>query len=456
LDLSAVTSTAEMLATLSEEELDAVLASMDPATLKRMREDWAFWARPNQLPPGPDCECGCGGDWLIWLILSGRGWGKTRTGAEWVHENTNLYGHFHLVGATTTDARDIMVMGQSGILATQKSYNKVTWQPTYRRLTWENGAVALLFSADEPERFRGVQCEAAWADELAAWRYPESWVQLQLGLRLGPKPRTIVTTTPRPTVLIKKLLKAARVHVTKGSTYDNQTNLSEAFIEEVRRTYEGTRFGRQEVYAEILSEAEGALWTHDGIEEHRISKEEIPSQWARVVVAVDPAVSFGEEAAETGIIVAALDHRDHGYVLADWSGKYKPEQWARRVVSLYHEYMADRIIAEKNQGGLLVEHTILVVDQSVPVKLVNASRNKITRAEPVAAAYEKGRIHHVGYFDRLEEQMCEWEAGDPDSPDRLDAMVWAMTELVVGANPTIHGLVVGNELGLPDGVSSWG
>ena len=459
-------SMAERLALMDPETrkltLDDILTGAGPQAIEDLTHSWDFWARPNQISPGEDCYCGCEGKWLNWVIIAGRGWGKTRTGAEWVHEvvNNGTYKLLHLVGATASDARDIMVLGESGLLNTQKPHNKVKYSPTKRRLTWENGAEALIFSADEPDRLRGLQCEAAWADELASWRYPESWKQLALGLRLGPFPRTIITTTPRPTPLIKRLVTDERNHITRGATYENVSNLAQAFINEITRDMEGTRFGRQEIYAEILDDAEMAFWNRDLLEDCRMERKEFEErfqhQLKKIVIGVDVAVSFGAESAETGIVVAGLDKNDRAYVFQDSSGKYRPDQWAKKVSALYHEYSTIspevRVIAEKNQGYELISHTIRVEDNEVPVKLVHASKNKLTRAEPVATAYERGRVKHVGVFDVLEEQMCTWEAGDENSPDRLDALVWALTELVVSRRAVPAVAAISNELG---GESHW-
>jgi phage terminase large subunit-like protein len=455
-------SPAEKVALLPEVErtkfLDEIVHENGLASIADLDHLWGFWARPKQLPPPTDCQCGCQGRWLYWMLLAGRGFGKTRTGSEWVHEqvNSGVYGRFHLVGATASDIRDIMVEGPAGLQATQKPYNKTTYYPTKRSIKWANGAVALLFSADEPERLRGEQCEAAWADELAAWRYTDAWQQLQLGLRLGPFPRTIITTTPRPTPLIRKIAKDDRTHVTAGSTYENVGNLSEVFINEITSEFEGTRIGRQEIYAEILDDSELALWNRDLIEDNRVKKDEVPeNQFTKVVIGIDPAVSYGRESAETGICVAAISKKGVAYVLEDETGKYRPEHWASKAVSLYHFYSRSdnpwgapevRVVAEKNQGYELVRHTINVYDPEVPVKLVDARKNKITRAEPIATAMERGRVKHVGIFPKLEEQMCTWEQGDPESPDRLDAMVWALSELVGRRGYLMISNMVTNEL----------
>jgi phage terminase large subunit-like protein len=427
-------SMAERLSLLDATERERLLADLGPKELEGLRYDWDFWARPNQLPPEPvkledgrlvcsvDPDCPCAGAWLNWVILAGRGWGKTRTGAEWVNRRVNdrTYGRFHLIGATVADVRDIMIEGPSGIIPTAKPGNRARYIVTKRKIEWENGAIALCFSADEPERLRGEQCEAAWADELAAWRYAEAWKQLQLGLRLGPHPCTVITTTPRPTPLVKRLVKDERNHITKGSTYDNIANLAEAFIREITQGFEGTRFGRQEIYAEILDDNDYALWSRELLDDQRIDPEvferDFASRIRKIVIGVDPAVSFGEEAAETGIIVAGIDDRDNAYVIGDHSGRYRPEQWAAKVAALYQEYGANKVIAEKNQGYELVRRNLLIEDPTMSVTLVHASKNKITRAEPVATAYERGRVFHVGSFDKLEDDMCSWEAGSPTRP----------------------------------------
>lgn len=416
-------------ADLTDEERKVFLDSLPEDYQQVMQYTWEFWARKNQLEPED-------GDWRTWLILAGRGWGKTRAGAEWVNKmaRSGKYKRMHLVGATASDIRDIMVEGPSGIIDTSPPWFRAQYRPTKRRVEWPNGAWALAFSADEPERLRGEQCEAAWCDELAAWRYPEAWTQLMLGLRLGTNPRVVVTTTPRPTRLIKKLHAAESTHVTHGITFENFDNLAAAFTEEIVTQYEGLRKGRQELYAEILADAEGALWKTPDIEEMRVEKADVP-EMNRTVVAVDPAMTFGESASETGIMVCGKDYQDHGYVLQDASGKLRPDEWARKVIALYHQWDADKVVAEKNQGGELVRHTLQVYDNTVPIKLVHASKNKQTRAEPVAGVYEQGKIHHVGAFPELESQMVEWEPG-MTSPDRLDALVWGFTELFIGANIT--------------------
>jgi predicted phage terminase large subunit-like protein len=341
-----------------------------------------------------------------------------------------------LVGPTAADARDVMAEGSSGIMSICPNSNRPMYEPSKRRLTWPNGVQAALFSSEEPDRLRGPQHGAAWLDELGAWKNAEAtWNMLQFGLRIGKRPQQCITTTPRPIRLLRSLIKAAAsgrdVIVTRGTTYDNRDNLAPSFLSQIITQYQGTRLGRQELNAELLEDTPGALWTLDLIEQGRREKADIPPM-KRIVVALDPAISVTETSDETGLLVCGLGTDGHGYVLADESGKYSPIEWARRAVALYRKWNADRIVAEANQGGEMVEQTIRTVDGNVSFKAVHASRGKITRAEPVAALAEQFRIHHVGVFPELEDQLTSYEAGSSDSPDRLDAMVWAFTELMVG------------------------
>jgi phage terminase large subunit-like protein len=404
-----------------------IVAGWSDAEAVQRLHQWEFWARPEQLPPP--------GDWRIWLVLAGRGFGKTRVGAELVRAMAiaGRARRIALVGPTAADARDVMVEGESGIMAISPAHERPLYEPAKRRLIWPTGALAALYSADEPERLRGPQHDFAWCDELAAWRYPAAWDMLMFGLRLGADPRVVVTTTPKPIKLIRDLLAAPDVAVTRGSTYANRANLAPAFIAQVLTRYEGTRLGRQELEAEILEDTPGALWTHQMIETARATA---APELARIVVAIDPAATSGEEADETGLVVAGRDHAGHGWVLADLSGRYAPPEWARRAIAAYRDWRADRIVAEVNNGGDMVEATLRTLDPGIPYAAVRASRGKSARAEPVAALYEQGRIHHVGAFPQLEDQMCAFTA-DFDraragySPDRVDALVWALSELLV-------------------------
>jgi len=397
-----------------------------PQKLKILDASWGFNARPKQRTPP--------GDWRIWLILAGRGFGKTRTGAEWVREQveSGKAKRIALVGPTSADARDVMIEGESGLLSVCPEWNKPSYEPSKRRLTWPNGAIATAYSADEPERLRGPQHDFAWCDELAAWRYPEAWDMLQFGLRLGDDPRVIVTTTPKPTPMVKELVRNPNAYITKGSTYENRENLAPAFLEAIVGKYEGTRLGRQELNAEILDDNPDALWQRKDIDDNRVSK--VP-ELIRIVVGVDPAATSKQGADDTGIVVAGIDKNKHGYILGDYTCHLSPKQWAIEAIAAFNKHQADRVVGETNNGGEMVEHTLRTVDPGIPFKSVHASRGKQTRAEPISSYYEQGRIHHVGSFPALEDQMCDWVPGISDSPDRVDALVWALTELLPPEKP---------------------
>jgi predicted phage terminase large subunit-like protein len=405
---------------------------------------WRAKARPSQLPPP--------GDWLGWLLMAGRGFGKNFTGAGWVNElvETQQAGRVALVAATAADARDVMVEGESGILNLAPSWNVPAYEPSKRRLTWKNGAVATLFSAEESDRLRGPQFDLAWADELAAWPDPvATWDMLMFGLRLGRHPRWLATTTPRPIALLKALLarEGQDVVVTRGSTFENEANLAPTFLQALRDRYEGTRLGRQEINAELLSDTPGALWQLEWLDRDRVSK---APELLRIVVAIDPAVSNNEGSDETGIVVAGVGADKHAYLLEDLSGRYAPHEWAAKAIDAYRRHKADRIIAEVNNGGAMVESTIRAVDPHASFKSVHASRGKVVRAEPIAALYEQKKVHHVGTFPTLEDQLCAFTT-DFDrnragySPDRVDALVWALTELI--AAPQMPTAVVGTYSG---------
>lgn len=407
----------------------AWLASLTHEELAAINYDWSFWARPDQLEPKSK-------DWTTWLILAGRGWGKTKTGAEtvrqWAYEAR--YERIALVAETAADARDVIVEGDSGILRCSPPWFRPRYEPSKRRLTWPNGVIATLYSGEEPDQLRGPQHGAAWADEVAKWRYAQdAWDQLQFGLRLGSRPVQIVTTTPRPIPIIRQLVSDPLCFVTKGRTLDNAANLAPTFLQKIVARYHGTRLGRQELDAEILDDVPGALWSRGIIEACRVHKQ---PEFVRVVVSIDPPITAGEDSDECGISVVGLAANGEGYVLADLSERgLRPQEWARKAILAYHTHKASRIVAEVNQGGDMVEAVIRTVDPSVPVKKVHATRGKYIRAEPVAALYEQGRVHHVGAFPQLEDQLCGFTVegmADDSSPDRLDALVWAVTELMLG------------------------
>ena len=344
-----------------------------------------------------------------------------------------------MIGATADDARDIMIEGESGILAICPRAERPEYKASQRKLIWPNGATSLIFTADEPERLRGKQHGALWGDELAAWRYPEAWAQAKFGLRLGQHPRACITTTPKPTALVRELMKDPATHVTRGTTYDNRDNLAPAFFGQIIKTYEGTRLGRQELNAELLDDNPHALWQRSQIDSLRVGQ---APELRRIVVAIDPAVTSNANSDETGIVVAGIGRDDHFYPLEDLSMIGTPDQWARTAVGAYKKWQADRIIAETNNGGDMVEAVIRSVDRSVSYRKVTATRGKTIRAEPIAALYEQGRAHHVGNMDRLEDQMCEFDPTEAPStrksPDRMDALVWAGTELFGGVSRTGH------------------
>jgi len=424
--------TAELLRNLPDDEVVSILKQLGPKKAAELQHDWGFWARPEQLEPD--------GNWNTWVALAGRGWGKTRAGAEWVRHRIRSGDKIvHCVAPTKGDVRRVMVEGDSGLLNVcwegdetyrGKHIGYPVWSPTNNSLTWENGAKAVFFSAEDPERLRGPQAYSAWCDELCAWRNAQdTWDMMMFGLRLGRHPKVFVTTTPKTTKLIRNILGDEKTVVSKGSTYDNAANLAGTFLDAVRKTYEGTRLGRQELYAEILDEASGALWNRGLLAKCEIDKDEVPTL-NRIVVAIDPAVTANAESDMTGIIVAGVDVNGTAYVLEDHTGRYTPQQWASKAIQLYRDHMADRIVAERNQGGDMVRHTLHTEDETVPVKLVHASRGKMARAEPVSALYEQGKVKHVRGLNDLEDQMVQWEPlGSIGSPDRLDALVWALTDL---------------------------
>ncbi len=412
------------------------LDALDKDEQAELQYLWRLWGRSEQLAPP--------GDWHCWVICAGRGFGKTRAGAEWVREIAlhEPAARIALVAASIPEARAIMVEGESGILACSPLMRRPDFEPSLKRLRWPNGAQAFLYSAAEPESLRGPQHSHAWCDEIAKWdnagdRAVHAWDNMLMGLRLGEQPRVLATTTPRAVPLMRRLVEeeaAGTVVVTRGSTYSNVANLSERFVETMKKQFGGTTLGRQELDGQLLTEVEGALWSRTLLDKHRetFSAESM----VRVVVGVDPPASARGD--ECGIIVAGVAEDGIGRVLADSSVmKPSPERWARTVASAALAWKADRVVAEANQGGSMVESVLRAADCQMPIRLVHASRGKVARAEPVAALYEAGRVRHVGQFARLEDQLCGLMAGGTyegpgRSPDRADALVWALTELMLG------------------------
>ncbi|MGV1013484.1 MAG: DNA-packaging protein [Methyloceanibacter sp.] len=430
-----------LLAALSDSiakgTLSRFIASLSPAERRALRYDFEVWARDDQLPPA---AAQGGGDWTTWLMLGGRGAGKTRAGAEWVRRLAETPGdappRIALIGETLGSARSVMVEGVSGLLSVHPPGARPRYEPSKRQVSWPNGAIAQLFSAEDPESLRGPQFSAAWCDELCKWRRPgETWDMLQFGLRLGARPRQMVTTTPRPLALLKTLLADPLTAVTRVKTSANAVNLAPSFLEAIVGRYRGTRLGRQELDAEILEDRADTLWPRALIERLRVAA--MVPELGRVVVAVDPPASSGPHADACGIIVAGLGVDERAYVLADLTReRARPLDWARTVIAAYHRFEADRIVVEVNQGGDLVETVIRQIDASVPVRAVRARRGKWLRAEPVAALYEQGRVAHIGVLPALEDEMSDF---GPDglsggqSPDRVDALVWALTDLLLRA-----------------------
>lgn len=390
-----------------------------------MAYDWELNGRPEQLlPPG---------DWFVWLILTGRGWGKTRTGSEIVRQERQAgrARRIALVGATAADVRDVMVDGPSGIMAVSPPWDRPEAQPSKRRLVWKDGSVAYLYSAEEPDRLRGPQHDFAFCDELASWRYPEAWDNLLLGMRMGQRPRVVATTTPKPRAFLKAIMDDPRTVITRGSTYDNRDNLPESFFTQVVARYEGTTLGRQEINGEYLEDLPGALISRAVIDALRVAA---APDLARIVVAIDPAATAHEKSDETGIVACGRGHDNHFYCVADESGRYSPMGWGKKALILAASLNADAIVAEVNQGGDMVATILSICAKEMAVPMprlvtIHAKRGKILRAEPIVALYEQGRVHHVGRYPDLEDQLCGWTVDADWSPDRLDALVYALMEL---------------------------
>jgi phage terminase large subunit-like protein len=435
-------SVAERLLSLSNQGRSSLLGELDEAACRELLFDWNFWARQNQLPPTHQ-------NWSCWLVLAGRGFGKTRMGAEWVRSMVSGSSPLQaphgspqriaLVAETSADGREVMIDGESGLLAIFPADERPVYEASRRRLVWLNGTVAHLYSASEPDQLRGPQHGFAWVDELAKWSNAEEvWANLLMGLRLGRNPRTIVTTTPRPVPLIRKLLKDKTTLVTRGSTFDNAAHLPAQFMSQISRLYGGTRLGRQELEGELIDDVAGALWSRSMIEAIRRPR---PEDMERIVVAVDPPVSGGPKADSCGIVAVGRAYDGNAYVLADESVQgLSPVGWAKKALKLYKDLQADRLVAEVNNGGDLVENLLRQIEPNVAYQSVHARRGKMLRAEPVAALYEQEKVFHCSPFPALEDEMCSYtgEKGTK-SPDRLDALVWAVWNLMLSSqgNPRI-------------------
>lgn len=423
-----------MLASLPEAKRQAILSSLTDEEAHLLNTGWDFWLRQNQKPPDRE-EAG----FICWLIMAGRGWGKTLVGAHATNEvaASGQVERIHLIGEDAGDVRDVMVEGPTGVLRIAPREFRPSYEPSKRRLTWPNGVQATTFSAREFDDLRGPQCGFLWADEIAKWRYAQqAWDMAMMGLRMGVDPWCVATTTPKPIKLVRELLNDPLTLLTHGTTYENIANLAAPFLNQVVKRYENTRLGQQELFARLLEEAAGALWKLAWLEATRVDK--VPPELVRIVVAIDPAVTATEEASETGIVVCGMNASAHGFVLDDLSGRYTPDGWARKAREAFHMWQADRIVAERNNGGDMVERMMRQVqapNEFLPVSTVWASRGKHTRAEPIGALWEQGRGHMVGSFGDLESQLTTWEPGD-ESPDRLDALVWGFTELFF--SPTVE------------------
>jgi len=400
----------------------------DP-TYSALRYTWPAHARPEQLAPA--------GDWFVWLALAGRGWGKTRAGAEWVRwrVESGLAKRIALVGQTSFAVRETMLEGESGLLNVFPKAQRPRYIASRRRVEFHNGAQAFVYSSDSPDLLRGPQHDTAWGDEPTYWiALQEAYDNLIMGLRLGSCPQLLCTCTPRPLEWLKKLKTQTSTVCTGGNMYQNIRNLAPQFIQEIKDKYEGTRLGRQEIYAEIIDDNEKALWKREWIDKARVIK---APELRRIVVAVDPAVSANKNSDETGITVQAKGIDGEFYFLEDCTVKMaSPNEWAKVAVTAYHRHKADCIVCEGNQGGDMVTHTVRTVDKNVPVKKIHASRGKSVRAEPAAALCEQGRVHFVGNFAALEDQLCQWDSTVSSySPDRLDSHVHGINELIGRSEP---------------------
>ena len=438
-----IKSKAQLLADLPDDERRKFLSSLSDADAEALLYEWRnFLARPSQIAPD--------GEWSTWMALAGRGWGKSETGAQWVREIVKSgVMNIAIIAETQKDLEEVMVRR---ILSVHPPHErpKVRYKPV--RILWPNGAEALGYNGTEPDQLRGPEFEAAWCDELAKYRYARDvWDMLQFTMRSGNDPRTFVSTTPRPIPIIKEIARDKTTIVTRGSTFENAGNLPEKFLDRVKEKYSGTRLGRQELGGEIIDDIPGALWTRAMIDEALVKEH---PDLVRVVVAVDPSGTKGksDNGDSIGIVVAGQGVDGNTYILADRTCKLSPSGWGRRAYEAYTEFDADRVIAERNFGGAMVEHVIRTVDPKISYKEITASRGKVARAEPVAALYEQGKVKHVGSFTELEDQMCLFGDGGYEgdgSPDRADALVWAVTELALGRKAEVPQLSLGSVKAVP-------
>jgi predicted phage terminase large subunit-like protein len=434
---------ADYLRSLPREQVEAAVRQMTPSEAEALRWEWSFWARDSQLEPP--------GDWFIWLLRSGRGFGKTRTASEAVRKwaVSGKYRQILIAGRTASDVRSQQIEGPGGLLSVHAPWERPKYEPSKRQIVWPNGTIGIIRYGAEPDSFRGFEGGAAALDEVFHWANPQlAWETLIFGMReASADMRILVTSTPLTTEFCRDFMKQPGLVMTTGSTFENSANLNPKALAAYRARYDGTRMGRQELYGELLEDNPGALWRHEWISKHRVDK--VPCALKRIVVAVDPAASYGEKSDETGIVVAGLGVDGRGYVLADYSLRAHPDEWARKVVWAYRKHNANLVVAEKNNGGNMVEHTLRMVEKGLPLKCIHAKQGKRVRGEPVSTLYEQGLVAHAGgeskgQQDRhplyeLELQMTAVEPGGDEHDDRIDAVVYAITELLVEKKSDLSG-----------------
>ncbi len=443
---------------LTKNKIERFIETLSDKQAEQLNYDWILWARDDQLPPSlqprnmlKESKLGDVANWQNWVLLGGRGAGKTRAGAEWVRAMALGIAPFAnspawriaLIGETFNDVREVMLEGDSGLLNIHPNHQRPNYIASRKRLEWPNGAIAQLFSAEEPESLRGPQFHIAWCDEFAKWQYDtEVWDMLQFGLRLGDRPQSIITTTPRNKRQLKAILDMPKTHISKAATFANRHNLAQVFLSNIEHNYAGTNLGRQELYGEIIEDSEGALWCYETIEKLRRCKKDYDfDQFSRIVLAIDPPATSHKKSDACGMIVAAMDEQQHAYILADVTmTSVSPINWAKKAVEVYHLFNIDRIVAEVNQGGEMVETILRTIDDQISYSGVFARKDKKSRAEPVAALYEQGKVHHLGLFDQLEDEMCQFDhiaSRSTKSPDRVDALVWAVSHLLLNGRANV-------------------